>query len=160
MSTQPIPTVPQVKELFGMLLGDDAGVAAGRPMAMTVDSKQPNSTYIDDAGRLQAVLVCDMAFAAYSSSALTRIPVGGAQEALEEGTLSSMMMDNFNEVMNICVILVSGDTAPHVKLDKVNHDLGSVSEEVMTVISSPSERLDLDIDVPGYGKGQMSVLLS
>lgn len=160
MSAQPLPSTNDVKDLFIMLLGDNTTVAKADPMSLEAGKKQLTATYIDDARKLQAAVICDLPMGAYAASRLTMIPPAGAQDAVDEGGLSSMMLDNFNEVMNICVTLVTSDTSPHLKLDTVNQDVSSIAEDAKEVIAAPGERIDFDIEVAGYGKGRMAVLLA
>lgn len=159
MSTiHPVPQEKDVKQMLGMLCGDDLGVDPGEPLATDAGSKNMVAVFINDEGVPVTACCCDLQFAAYSGSALSRIPRGGAEDAAKSGDISEMMRGNLHEIMNICSKLFMTEESPHLKLDGLYDSPDSLPEAVRSMLASVAGRTDLKVSIPGYGEGNISFL--
>src|SRR3712207_1536356 len=107
---------------------------------------------------LRAVVVADLALAARAGAAIALMPAGGAEVAIEESALSQALFENAYEILNVMASLFNVGEHPHVKLDGCWAPGDAVPADVAQWVLSYVRRLDLDVDVKGYGTGRLSVL--
>ncbi|MFT4555735.1 MAG: hypothetical protein ACI93T_001542 [Porticoccaceae bacterium] len=62
--------------------------------------------YVDEDGHVGGLIACSLKGAAVLGAALTRIPLGAAEDAADEGALTPTLAENAGEVFNIAVNLV------------------------------------------------------
>ncbi|MFO1349979.1 MAG: hypothetical protein U1F68_04570 [Gammaproteobacteria bacterium] len=153
-----LPKVPDVTKMLEMLLGDGLTAKPAAPL----DAKSGNivALYVSPDGKPVAAGVCDTAFAAYAGAALSMIPPGGAKDAAKSGDLSATMMGNVHEVMNICSRFLMNDATPHLKLATVHRDGKELPDGSKAFLGAALPRLDMEIDIPRYGKGRLSLLIT
>ena len=154
----PIPKETEVKQMLGMLYGNDLKVEAGEPLAADNGSKNIVAVYIDDQGVPVTACCCDIPFAAYSGAALSMIPPGGAEDAANKGDLTEMMRGNLNEIMNICSRLFITEETPHLKLDALYESPEAMPEAARSLVESAPGRSGFDVSIPGYGAGRIAFL--
>ena len=154
----PTPSEIEVRQMLSMLFGNDLEINPVDALETDAGSSTVAAIFIDDEGSPVTTCVCDMNFAAFAGSALTRIPIGGAEDAVESGELTENMLGNLHEVMNICSRLFMDSNSPHLKLDKLYASISETPENARTLIESISGRLDLKVQIPGYGAGCLSFL--
>jgi len=65
------------------------------------------------------------------------------------------MLDNFHEVMNIFSRLFMNDKTPHLRLDKC-YGLDEAPEAFLDMANNSTDRSEMEIEVPRYGKGNIS----
>jgi len=153
----PVPKDTDIRQILGMLFGDDLELDSGK-------SESPDDThtiyaiYINDEGKHVTACVCDHNFAAFAGSALTRIPIGGAEDAAKTGEFTEMMLNNLHEIMNICSRLFMNTSSPHLKLETVYPAPDKVPDDARVMLDACQERVDFTVSIPGYGKGGLSFL--
>ncbi len=158
MSKQyPLPKEKEVFDMLSMLYGSDLNLDSGEPVPMENGSSFL-AVYVDDEGKPSTACVCSNSFVAFVGSALTRIPVGGAEDAAETGDFSDMMISNLHEVMNICSRMFMTDSSPHIKLDVVYEKMDDAPDDVRALFVAAEERADFDVSIPNYGNGGLSFL--
>jgi hypothetical protein len=109
---------------------------------------------------VNALCVMDLGASAYTAGALALLPPGGCQDSVEEDKeLSPMQLEALHEVVNVLSALFNTPGAPHSKLNKLVKDSEDVPGDVVGLLAS-FNRLDLQIEVPGYGKGAMSLVVA
>ncbi len=153
----PLPNDIEVRIIFKMLFGDEVKVDINNPMASGSDSNMV-AVFVDDDDQPVTACVCDRKFVAFSGSALTRIPVGGAEDAADSGDFSEMMLGNFHEIMNICSSLFMNGSSPHLRLDTVYPTLDATPEGARAMIDTCQSRIDFGVEIPRYGSGGLSFL--
>jgi hypothetical protein len=101
----------------------------------------------------------DLGASAYTGAALALLPPGGAQDAVEEdGELSGMLVEALHEVVNVLSALFNTPGAPHSKLHKLYAPGDDLPGDIEGMLAN-FNRIDLAIEVPGYGKGGLSLVL-
>ena len=151
-----MPDVRSVATLLKMFLGEDLVVTDHESTDL---SSHHVATYINDSDDLVALCACDYPFVAYTGAALSMVPAAIANEAVADQKLTDAMVDNFHEVMNICSKLLMSNTSSHLRLDKTlnpDQSAGSIS----TLQESSCQSLAFSIDIPGYGTGSVTFLVS
>ncbi|MEL7312322.1 MAG: hypothetical protein AAFN07_12470 [Pseudomonadota bacterium] len=151
-----LPEQGAVADLLGIVLGDGLGVNAGD--AESFDG-QYVATYIDDNDKLVAIGGGDPAFVAYAGAALSMIPAGTAQDMIDNNDITEAISDNFYEVMNICSrLLMTEKDDQHLRLDKTLSP-GEAAEYV-SQLSANGTPVGFELNVPNYGAGRLSFLVT
>ena len=160
MSTVLLPAAKDVRDMLSGLVGKEVSVSPGAPV--TPEPNRPVTVAIFTAPDMSvnALCVMDLGASAYTAAALALLPPGGAQDAVEEDKeLSPMLLEALHEVVNVLSALFNTPGAPHSKLNKLVSDGEDVPGDIAGMLAG-FNRLDLAIEVPGYGKGALSLVLS
>ncbi len=159
MSTVLLPAAKDVRDMLSGLVGKDVSVSPGAPV--TPEPNRPVTVAIFTAPDMSvnALCVMDLAASAYTAAALALLPPGGAQDAVEEDKeLSPLLLEALHEVVNVLSALFNTPGAPHSKLNKLVPDGDDVPGDIAGMLAG-FNRLDLTVEVPGYGKGALSLVL-
>ena len=159
MSVTLLPASKDVRDMLSGLVGKPVTVSPGAPV--TPEPLRPVTVAIYTAPDLSvnALCVMDLAASAYTAGALALLPPGGCQDSVEEDKeLSPMQLEALHEVVNVLSALFNTPGAPHSKLNKLVKDGEDVPGDVAGLLAS-FNRLDLEIEVPGYGKGALSLVV-
>jgi hypothetical protein len=159
MSTVLLPAAKDVRDMLSGLVGKEVSVSPGAPV--TPEPNRPVTVAIFTAPDMSvnALCVMDLGASAYTAAALALLPPGGAQDAVEEDKeLSPMLLEALHEVVNVLSALFNTPGAPHSKLNKLVADGEDVPGDIAGMLAG-FNRLDLAIEVPGYGKGGISLVL-
>lgn len=155
-ATYPLPDVPLVRDLLGMLF-DGLSVKAGPKLDVSPKAGGYFAVYVADDGSPAALCGCDMAFAANSGAALSMLPPAVAKEATKDKELTPVMLANLHEVMNICTRLMLRDDSPHLKLRELCQ-VAALPAPAAAILGSARGRVDFEIGIAKYGPGVLSVL--
>lgn len=154
----PLPQPDAIAKLLGSLFDKRIHVArATSPLA--VPAYRGVCDYIDASQSLLFVAVCDMPLLAGVGAALAMIPAGVVADAVRSGKPSDAIRENAYEVFNIAASIfneVEG-TEIHVKLRALSL-APPIPPPFLVKIAKPTSRLDLDVTVPGYPLGKLSLL--
>jgi hypothetical protein len=159
MSTVLLPAAKDVRDMLSGLVGKEVSVSPGAPV--TPEPNRPVTVAIFTAPDMSvnALCVMDLGASAYTAAALALLPPGGAQDAVEEDKeLSPMLLEALHEVVNVLSALFNTPGAPHSKLNKLVPDGDDVPGDIAGMLAG-FNRLDLAIEVPGYGMGGISLVL-
>ena len=155
--THVLPDENSIHEMLSRMFGDNMTVTPGK--AFNFDDSTCTAVYVNPEDAPGAVIVCDFPFAAYSGGALSMMPVGGVEDAIEEAELSEQLRGNLYEVMNICTRLLIDDNTVHLRLTEVVPSQ-EASDVLETVTSSDATRVDFQVDIPKYGAGTLSFVVT
>ena len=152
----PVPHPKQLRDLFLGLTGKQVEVGPADPVVAGREAAAV-AVFVTDKTRAGAVVACDLPLVAYAGAALGLVPPPQAQEAISAGALPEDLSENFAEVVNVMASVFNGDPgAPHLKLYTV-HGVGEkLPTDVARCLGYVVRRLDLWIDVQGYGAGRLS----
>ncbi len=154
-----LPAAKDVRDMLTGLVGKPVGVAPGAPVTPTPDKPVSVAVYVDPHMAINALCVMDLGASAYTGAALALLPPGGAQDAVEEdGELSGMMVEALHEVVNVLSALFNVPGAPHSKLHKLYAAGADLPGDIEGMLAN-FNRIDLALEVPGYGKGALSLVL-
>lgn len=152
-----LPTPKEVsKALTVMLRRNVTAVAApvkpaGIKTAGLYSSSNTNTTV--------AICMADIPFAAYAGAALSMIPAGAAQDCIKANELDEMMQDNFGEVLNMCSRLFGEQDNKRIVLTNKIFPPSALPNDVNQSLSEGANKLDLEIEIDGYGKGSIAMRL-
>ena len=157
--TSPLPGAKDVRDLLEGMLGREVDVTTGGAMVNpNADDGAQVGAYVDKLGVLRALVVADLPLAARAGAAIALVPASGAEIAVEEGQLSAALFENAYEILNVMASLFNLPDAPHVKLDGCWAPGEALPADVAQWVLSYVRRLDLDVNVKGYGPGRLSIL--
>ncbi len=150
-----MPDAQSVQSLLQMIVGDGLSVSA---TDATILATSYVATYVDDDDSLVAACTADLRFVAFSGAALSLVPASVANEAIQEGKASDVMLDNFHEVMNICSKMLMSESSEHLRLDKTLQP-GQSAEPLAILQGNSCHVSAFSVDVPGYGSGTLGFLI-
>jgi len=154
-----LPAAKDVRDMLAGLLGKPVTVNPGGPVTPATDKPVSVAVYVDPHMAINALCVMDLAISAYTGGALALLPSGGCQDAVEEdGELTGLMVEALHEVVNVLSALFNVPGAPHSKLYKL-YAPGEVLPDDVAGMLANFNRIDLLVEVPGYGKGGLSLVL-
>jgi hypothetical protein len=156
MSTYPIPSAAQVKDLLGMLF-DGLTVKPASKLDVSAASTSYVGVYISDGGDPVALCACNLDFAAGAGAALSILPPNAAKDAVKAKALPTAMQDNLRELMNICTRLVIKDGSPHVRLQDI-YSAKSLPAPAAAIAGSATGRADFEVALGRYGSGVLSLM--
>lgn len=154
-----LPSTMSIRELLDGLLGREVTLEPGAPLAPSAKTPTSIATYVDDSLQLRSLIVVDLPFGAYAGAALGLIPVGGASDAIESGSLPETMAENLYEVLNIAASLFNVAGAAHLRLYQVHHAGTPLPADILARALTLGRREDLKVEVAGYGAGRLSIVL-
>ncbi len=152
-----LPAPKDVHDLFEELLGRKITVSLTDPMKAADTNRAMVALYQDESQRMTAVAGLDLTLAVYLGAALGLIPVGGAQDSIDEGKLFPNIAENVTEVCNVMVGLFNGRGAAHVRMFQRFLPGEGVPTDATNLLTALGRRLDLMIEVSGYGGGKLSL---
>jgi hypothetical protein len=158
--TVALPASKDVRDMLTGLVGKPVAVNPGAPVTPAPGKPVAVAVYVDPHMAINALCVMDLGAAAYTGAALALLPPGGAQDAVEEdGELTSLLVEALHEVVNVLSALFNTPGAPHSKLHKLYAPGDDLPGDIAGMLAN-FNRIDLAIEVPGYGKGALSLVLS
>jgi hypothetical protein len=156
MSTYPIPSAAQVKDLLGMLF-DGLAVKPASKLDLSAASTSYVGVYVSDGGEPVALCSCNLDFAAGAGAALSMLPPNAAKDAVKAKSLPAPMQENLRELMNICTRLVLKDGTPHLRLQEV-YPAKSLPAPAAAIAGAATGRADFEVALGKYGAGVLCVM--
>lgn len=155
----PLPPALEVRELLEGLLGRDVEAVVGtKPVNPSEPPGAMVGVFVDDMLKLRAIILTDLALSAYVGAAIALVPAKTAAASVEDGRLTPNLYDNTREVLNVAASLFNHDNAPHVRLYEAYAPNEALPPDVAKYVLAYVRRLDMELEVSGYGKGMISVL--
>ena len=159
MTTVLLPAAKDVREMLEGLVGRTVVVSPGAPVTPAPDRPVSVAVYVAPDMSVNALCLMDLAASAYTAGGLALLPPGGCQDAVEEdGELSGMMVEALHEVVNIVSALFNTPGAPHSKLHRLYAPGEDLAPDLGGMLAA-FNRVDLAIEVQGYGKGGLSLVI-
>jgi hypothetical protein len=154
-----LPAAKDVRDLLAGLLGKAVTVAPGAPVTPTPDQPVSVAVYVDPGMAVNAICVLDLGASAYTAGALALLPPGGCQDAVEEDRkLSALHVEALHEVVNVLSALLNTPGAPHSRLYRLHAPGADLPGDIADMLAG-FNRIDLAIEIPGYGRGALSFVL-
>lgn len=154
-----LPSPHAVRSMLAEVLDREITIKPGPPYAPSVGSPASIAVYVDDSLRICAVVAVDLPLSAYLAACIGLVPVGGTEESLEARALSPALTENLFEVMNIAITLFNRPGEPHVRLYALHAVGADVPQDIQARALTLGQREDLEVAVPGYGSGRLSIVM-
>jgi hypothetical protein len=126
---------------------------------VSLNDKPAVAVYVDPTMATTALCVLDIRLAAWFAGALALLPKGGLEDAIEEGELYAMHLEAVYEVVNIAASMFNGEGVNHSKLYKL-YAPGEALPGDIAGLGAAFNRIDLVVDIDGYGKGSLSIVMA
>ena len=157
--TVELPAAKDVRDMLSGLVGKPVVVSPGAPVTPAEKRPVAVAVYVDPQMAVNALCLMDLGAAAYTGGSLALLPPGGCQDAVEEdGELSGMLLEALHEVVNVLASLFNTPGAPHSKLHKLSAPGDDLPGDIAGMLAA-FNRIDLEVDVQGYGKGSLSLVI-
>jgi hypothetical protein len=154
-----LPLPKQIKDLLEGVLGRDVTLAPSAPFAPGPNAPASVAVYVDDSLRITSLIACDLRISAYAAAALGLVPIGGAEAAVEAGGLTETLSENLYEVLNIAASMFNAPGSEHLRLHELHPAGVPLPPMVRAQALTLGRREDVSLDIAGYGKGQLSVVM-
>jgi hypothetical protein len=152
-----LPDGEGVAKIFSSLLRREVEVKAVKP---TPDASLVIAGhYVNGAKTLVGGCLCDKALLVFAGAAFSLIPADVAKESLKAKEIDEYIVENFAEVLNICSRLFEGGSDKRITLTTIEYPGASRSEATVQMLKKPVKRLDLELDIQGYGAGRIALSL-
>lgn len=152
-----LPTEAAVRDLLSMMVGKDVSVRYSPSPVVDAATAGAIARYDDDEGALRALVTCDLLVANALGAALALVPKGRVLEAVKGRTVPADFAENLHEVFNVGANFFNAPGRPHVRLSALATPPALPADLLARLATSPA-RLDLRVDVPGYGSGTLAVV--
>ncbi len=149
-----------VRDMLSDTLGRDVKIGPSEPWSPSVRDLGAVAVYVDDGMRLRALISCNLELAVVLGASIALIPARAAAECVAERQLTDDMVENLHEVLNILAALFNRPDSPHVKLYALHVPGKPVPADLSGQLRAFGKRLDLKIEVAGYGGGRLSLVLA
>jgi hypothetical protein len=147
----------------GTQLGDFLTDLLGKKVTATLESAELGTddpaglmcgVLIYEEGHVGGACIVDSAAAAYAGAALAMIAKPVADEAIAAGALTTTLIDNFSEVVNILTGIVNTPIHAHLRMSGVE---AGVPESVRDLLIKAAGRTTFAIDIADYGTGRLAL---
>lgn len=159
MATYVVPSDTDVKNALAMFFGEDTVIGEGENIALDSKEAFQAADFISPEGETVAAFVCDLPLTAYAGAALTMIPAAGAEDAVKTGDVSKLMLDNTYEVVNIISQFLMNNHTPHLKLSKM-YSAKEAPDALKEMVGKTAEQISFKVDIPNYGSGNISIMIT
>jgi hypothetical protein len=154
-----LPEPAGVGELLSGLLGKTIEAKPSAKWEPAPDMPAVVAAFGPDDGPTSCLWVFDMNTAIYAGAALTMMPPEEAKQAVQAKELRDGFIENVREIFNVGSSLFNSADGSSVKLKDSYVTSKDIPDSVKQLMASSSGRLDLEIVVPDYGKGNISVIV-
>jgi hypothetical protein len=158
VSTVLLPAPKDVRDMLAGLVGRNVTVSPGAPVTPTPNRPVAVAVYVAPDMSVNALCLLDLGAAAYTAGGLALLPPGGCQDSVEEGELSALQVEALHEVVNVLSALYNVAGAPHSRLHKLYAPGEELAGDLAGMLAGYN-RIDLDVEIQGYGKGSLSLVI-
>ena len=159
--TRQLPAAKHIRDTFEDLIGRHVNVCPADPMRSAEMHQSLVAVYVDDGLKLCAVLGMTFPLAVYSAAALGLIPPGGAKDMVEEREVTPLIAENAAEICNVLGTVLNHEGQPRVRMYQTFMPGGPPPpNDAAGRLLALGHRLDLEVEVTGYGKGKFSLSLT
>lgn len=153
-----LPGPDELGKIIGGLIGSAPKVSKAKsPLRALPSAPLLASEFMTPDGDLAAYLVVDMEFACRSGAALTLIPSNVADENISKPDREHEVFDNYREIANVLTAAFSVSDTRLILRDSFGGS-EALPDKIKTLTRKAKTRLDLQVEIPGYGPGKLTLL--
>jgi hypothetical protein len=160
MNALKLPPIKDVKDLFDGLLGRTVEISEGKPWNPGAREPAAVAEYVTDRTVLGALAMTDLKLSIFIGAAMGLLPKGGAEDMIDEVDPTPAVMENLYEVLNVLTSTLNLPNSPHLRITRMHSLRAALPADVSALTASIDNRLDLVIDISGYGKGRLAMILA
>jgi hypothetical protein len=159
--SRPLPPSKAVRDLLEDLLGRTVKVSPAEPIRAAEMHQSLVAVYVDDAMKLAAVVGMSFPLTVYAAAALGLVPPGGAHDFVKDREITPMLAENATEICNIFGSVLNKEGLPHIRLYQTFLPDGPAPpHDAAGRLLALGRRLDLTLEITGYGGGKFSLSLA
>lgn len=159
-TTTLLPRAMTVRNLLHGMLGRDVEVATGASMVNPrLRGGALVGIYVDCFLKLSALMLLDIQLAARAGAAIALVPSRVAEESIEDHDLPELLLDNASEILSVATSLFNVRSAPHLSFNRCYAPGDPLPNDVARWVLAYVPRLDLTVNIKGYGGGVLSVII-
>lgn len=155
-----VPEASAVSELLSGLLGKTIEARPVDRWAPGPDRPAMVAAFGIENGPTSCLWIFDLNASVYAGAALTMMPHEEATQAAQAKEFRDNFIENVREIFNVGSSLFTSTSGASVKLMGTYVSSKELPDTVQQIMTRTSGRLDLEITVPEYGKGHVSVIVS
>ena len=140
-----------VRGLLSSLFDKPCTVKADKVPSKPEKGMALRGRFVDDEGNVIAAASADIPFAAFTGAAIAMLPVGGAEDAIDDKELSGALKEAYAEVLNVLSRLLNTPGRPHCRYLDMDDVSGDPGFDVKL-------KARFSVDIEGYGKGCVTFL--
>lgn len=155
--TRTLPAPKHVRDVLEELLGREVTVSLADPLRSAEMHRSVIGVYVDDGLGLSALVSLGFPLAVYTAAALGLVPPAGAEDYIEEQSMSPLLAENVAEILNILGARLNSEGHPHIRLYQTYLPGQALPADASGHMLALGRRLDLNVEVSGYGGGKLSI---
>lgn len=156
LTTSPLPSRHAIRSILEGLIGRDTTLSDAQPLPPRASNLV--AVYVTDKLAVSALAVINLEAGARLGGALAMLPKGGVDDAIAERDLYPALRDNCYEVLNVLAAAFNVPNAPHVRLYELLGPNGVVPADLAAMSAMVGNRMDVKIEIAGYGSGLLSLV--
>lgn len=154
-----LPNKNDIQKIFNQLTTSSVEVADTNQWKHSNLTNNYIAIYNDDNHQLSAIGIIDLQLGAAIAASLTKIPSSRIKEVISEGKLDEILEGNLGEVLNICASLLNKDDYRHVVFRGLEQ-ASSAKSKIEPLLNESIERIDVQLNIPNYSKGNLTFIVS
>lgn len=152
LETSNLPEIDDITEFLSSLCAGD--VAADVANDLDENELMIFANYTDDDNATRQFIACDINAAAILGAALTSVPPAMAEESIASKELAENIYASLEEVLNIAANIFPESREHRIAIEKISQGDEAVAEFKKC---GDVPRVQLNIEVPRYGKGKVVI---
>lgn len=155
-----LPRPDDIEDVMSALLGRKATATRLAPGTKVEGGLGVLGSYYDEEGVLRVVVFTQYQLVNAAGALLSMIPPGAVEDANDEKEIPSNMYENFREILNIMATMFNDrrQRADHVRLKSVT-TFDEAAPEALEVMQKSADRVDINVQLAGYGGGGLTVIV-
>jgi hypothetical protein len=154
-----LPQPKAVRDLLGTLLGREVEVEIADAWAPLPRDVAAVAEFVDDHLGLRAVALLDLPMAVHAGASIGLLPAAGAREMIETRRPNALVEENLYEVLSVLASVFNTAEAAHVTIATMHPSGADFPGDVVQIVRKLTGRLDLEVDIDGYGSGRLALVL-
>ena len=152
-----LPNRHAVRNTIQDLIGRDVDLKDGNPP----ETKSTNvvAVYVTDKLATSALAVIDLECAARLGGSLGMVPRMVVDEAIKARELPTTLEENCYEVLNVLAAVFNLPNLPHVRLYHMYAPNATLPPDIAALGAMLGSRMDVALNISGYGTGLMSIVV-
>lgn len=156
-ATVQLPSTKLVAGLLSGIVGRDVTAEKAPPINLLQKAPRMYGTYRDPSTQMPCLAVCDMEFCGYVGGAMLVFPLSAIKDVIRTGKLEEGIQDCVREILNICSRIFNDYS--HQVFQDLYSSPAQLPPDAAALLKSNHGRVDMEVEVAGYGSGQMTILI-
>ncbi len=153
-----VPDTKEVSRMLTFLLGREVKVSKGSRIRTGARDLYTLGVYVNESEEPVGICATDFGMAANFGAALSLFPPHKAKQCLTDKKIEQEIWENTLEVYNVVSRFFHDGFDGMIQLGPTYQDGGDVPKDLKKLMRRSKSRVDLVVDIQGYGKGAMALI--